>query len=401
MSRREPPVVHVAARRFSGRRRLMIGGVLILVTAIAGWWWISAPNRLLRQAESLLPNQPGQADALAEESLAAGVSASSRAWLVRCRAQLLMSHPLEAMGAFTQIANPEQCDPVAWCLLIEEAQAADDELLVDLAAMAALRFRNERARVLRLVLPLKAQTLPVEEVRELAGELRRMAAKDAQAWYALGVTEQVQGHLDDALAAFRQAVAHSHESQPVGLTVRRKLVQLLIDLGEYSEAESLSAEVLKSSATTSGDQIRLAQLRHAAGDRAEAKQLLDELLACDSDNLPARLLRGALLAELDELKTARAEFEQCVKMAPFLAETHYRLSQTLTRLGETTAATRHLREYRRLSELQLRVLEVHRRRAAAPHDPRLMGEMADLLEALGQPNTANEWRRAAQALQKR
>lgn len=401
MSRREPPVVHGAVSNFTGRRRLVISGAFVLVAAITGWWWITAPNRWLRQAESLLPKQPAQADALAEEALMASVSASSRAWLVRCRAQLLLNHPLEAMGAFTQLAHPEQCDPVAWCSLIEEAQAANEGLLIDLAASAALRFREERARVLRLVLPLKVQTLPEKEVAELVEELRRVAGKDAQAWRALGVTEQSRGRLADALSAYRQAVSLSEVSQTFGLTARRELAQLLIDLGQFPEAEPLVAEVLKSTSANREDQLRLTQLRRAAGDKNGAKQLLDELLAREPESLPARLLRGTLLGDLDQLDAARADFEQCLHIAPFHAEAHYRLSQTLLRQGDPTSAAQHVREYRRLSELQRRLLEVNRRRAAAPQDPALLREIADLLEALGQPNTAGEWRRAAQALQKR
>lgn len=394
----EPTVSTTEPRRCTPR---FAAASLIVVTASAfGLWWYVSPWRWTRQAEAILARDPTQADSLAEAALNDGTNAASRAWLVRCRAQLALRHPLEALGAFAQIKHPEQCDVVAWCALIEEAQAAEHTLLADMAMKTALRFRNERARVLTLVLPAKAGLLPEPEVAELVQELRGLASQHPAAWRAIGLTEQSRGRLAEAVEAYRQVLALSDVSQPIGLASRRELAQLLIDLGQFSAAEPLVAEVLLLVPALSEDQLRLAQLRRSMSDRAGAEKLLNELLTKEPENLPARLQRGALFVELQQLDAAQADFEHCLRIAPFHDEAHYRLSQTLLRQGDTLGAAKHLREHRRVSKLKLQVFEINQQRTVAPQDPKLMDNMADLYEALGQPSRSAEWRRLAQSARK-
>lgn len=393
----EPQVALIQPRRRVPR----FAAVSLIMVALAtfGVWWYVSPWRWIRQAEAILAREPAQADALAEAALTNGTNAESRAWLVRCRAQLALRHSLEALGAFSQIKYPEQCDAAAWCALIEESQAAEHTLLTDMAMSATLQFRDERVRVLTLILPAKASLLPETEVGELVQELRGLAGQHPASWRAIGLAEQSRGRLAETVEAYRQALALSEVSQPIGVLCRRELAQMLIDLGEFSAAEPLVLEVLKASTSVTGDdQVRLAQLRRSSGDRVGAKKILDELLSHETEHLPALLLRGTLLTELDQLSAARADFTKCLQISPSHAEAHYRLSQALLRQGETALATKHVREHQRLSDLQQRLLELGRRRSVSPQDRQLTLEMADLLEASGQPNNAAELRRAAEAL---
>lgn len=393
----EPHVAMIPPRRRVPRFAAL--SLIVVALAAVGVWWYVSPWRWIRQAEAILAHEPAQADALAEAALNNGTNAESRAWLVRCRAQLALRHPLEALGAFSQIKHLEQCDAAAWCALIEESQTAGHTLLADMAMSAALQFRDERARVLTLILPTKASLLPEAEVGLLVQELRGLAGQHPASWRAIGLAEQSRGRLAEAVEAYRQTLALSEVSQPIGVLCRRELAQLLIDLGEFSAAESLVLEVLKASTSVTGDdQVRLAQLRRSSGDRAGAKKILDDLLSHQTEHLPALLLRGTVLTELDQLPAAKAEFTKCLQISPSHAEAHYRLSQLLLRQGEIDLAAKHVREHQRLSDLQQRLLELGRRRTVTPQDPPLMLEMADLLEGLGQPNTAAELRRAAEAL---
>lgn len=400
MSRDNRPIDLAPPTNSHWRRKLTIAGGMLLIAAAGGLWWITAPDRWVRQAESLLTQHPTQADALAEEALVAGTSMTSRAWLVRCRAQLQMRNIIEALGAFSQVQHPEECETAAWCALIEEAQVADHTLLADLAMSAALKLPRDRGRMLTLVLPDKASMLPDDDVAKLVDELRGLAGSQAACWRVIGLVEQARGRLTDAVVAYRTALANSSVSQDIGRTIRRELSQLLLDLGQFAEADPLIQETIQSSSPKIEDQLRLAQLRRANGDRSGARQLLDDVLATETKNLPAHLLRGTVLAELDQLTEAQQDFEWCLRAAPFHAEAHYRLSQTLLRLGNSAAAEQHVREHQRLSELQRRLLEVNRRRFAAPQDAQLMDEAATILESLGQPAQAAHWRRAAESVRK-
>ncbi len=395
------PLNHRAAPNSPRKPRIRVISVSVVVAVIVatcGLWWYMSPWRLLRQAEGILARDPAQADALAESALNASTGRGSQAWLIRCRAQLALGNPLEALGAYAQIKEPEQCTVANWCALIEEAQVAHHTMLADRALSVVLRFGSDRARVLTLALPLKASTLAEPEVLELVQELRRLAGTQADCWRAVGLTEQVRGRYAEALEAYRQAAKNSDVSQPIGLSSRRELAQLLITLGQLSEAEPLVTEVMSKSQALSEDQLRMAQLRRSTGDRIGAEQLLNEVLETEPNSLPALLLRGIVRAEQQQFPEAQADFEHCLRMAPFHDEAHYRLSQILRRQGDSSGANKHLQESHRLSELKRRVLEINRRREFAPQDPKLMEELAEVFETLGQPRTSAEWRRAAQAV---
>ncbi|MCX7420006.1 MAG: hypothetical protein NT013_10775 [Planctomycetia bacterium] len=377
-----------------------ISVVVAVVVASVGIWWYMSPGRWLQQAELILVSDPAQADALAEAAINANTGKLSQAWLIRCRAQLALEKPLEALGAYALIKQPDQCAVSDWCALIEEAQAAHHTLLTDMALSVVLRLGSERARILTIVLPLKANTLSEPEVLELVQELRRLAGTSAESWRAIGVTEQIRGRFAESLEAYRQAVTQSDVSQRIGVSSRRELAQLLIVLGQFSAAEPLVAETLDAQITCSEDQLRLAQLRQATGDQVNAEKLLNEVLLKEPDNLPARLLRGTLFVELHQLTNAQDDFEHCLRVAPFHDEAHYRMSQILRRQGNSSGAAKHLQESRRVANLKLRVLEINRRRETSLQDPQILEEMADVYDALGQSNSSSEWRRAAEALRK-
>ncbi len=379
-------------------RIISVSVSVVVAVMVVGLWWSTSPWRWLRQAEGILARDPAQADELAEAALNAGTGKGSQAWLIRCRAQLALEKPLEALGAYAQIKQPNQCQVADWCALIEEAQAAHHTLLADIALTAALQFGRERARVLTLVLPAKVSTLSEKEATELVQELRRLSGSRAECWRAVGITEQALGRFTEAVEAYRQAVAQSSIAQPIGLSSRRELAQLLIILGQFSAAEPLVTEVLHGAVALIDDQLRLAQLKRSRGDRDGAEQLLNEVLEKDRENLPALLLRGTVRAEQEQLATAQSDFERCLQIAPHHDEAHYRLSQILRRQGDSSGATKHLQENRRLSELKRRMLEINTQRETAPQDPQLMDELADLFEALGQPRTSAEWHRAAQTV---
>lgn len=374
--------------------------VVAVVMAVVGIRWYMSPGRWLRQAELVLGSDPAQADALAESAINANRVNLPQAWLIRCRAQLALGKPLEALGAYALIKQPEQCVVSDLCALIEEAEAAHQTMLADMAATAALRHESDRVRVLALALPLKANMLSEPEASELVQELRQLSGSRADCWQAVGITEQVLGQYAEAVDAFRKAVNCSDVTQPVGLSTRRQLAELLIILGQFSEADLLVTEVLHSAPPLSEDKLRLAQLRRSTGDRDMAEQLLDQVIENEPENLLALMLRGISRAEQEQIAKAQADFEHCLRIAPLHDEAHYRLSQMLRRRGDLLGAAKHLKESQRLSEMKRRILEINRRRETALQDPQLMEEMADIYDALGQSSSSSEWRRTAESLRK-
>ncbi len=372
---------------------------LTLVGAIA-YWWYTEPDRTARQAASLIETDPARADALAEAAIAAGTSLDSQAWLTRCRAQLAMGKPLEALGAYAQIRDPKRCDAEAWCDLLERAQRSGDLVLTDMCASVALTLPSHRQRLLSLALPLKAGLLSATEESRLLDELRELAGDNAAAWSAIGRVERLRGHLAASVAAYERAVAGSAGATATGTGNRRELARLLIDLGQFDRAKPLVTELQQSTADDADDLLLAARLQHAEGDLSGAKLSLDRLLKNKPDHLAARLLQGSLLAEEQAWDEAITVFQECLRRQPHVPESHYRLGQAYVRKGDAVAAARHFSEQRRLAALQRDLLTAQQKRNAEPPTPELLDEIASIHRQLGDLNAAKEWNRAATALRR-
>ncbi len=363
-------------------------------------WWYTEPNRTARQAASLLPTDPARADALAEAAIASGTSLDSQAWLTRCQAQLALGKPLEALGAYAQIRDPQRCDAAAWCDLLERAKQSGDLVLADMCASVALTLPSHRRCLLSIALPLKAGMLATTEESRLLDELRALAGDDAAAWSAIGRVERLRGHLAASVAAYQQAVAGSARTTAVGSGNRRELARLLIDLGQFDQAKPLVMELQQSVANDADDLLLSARIQHAEGDLPGAKRSLDRLLTNKPDHLAARLLQGTLLAEIQAWDEAIAVFQECLRRQPHFPETHYRLGLAYVRKGDATAAARHFSEQRRLAALQRDLLAAQQKRNAGPPTPELLDEIAAIHRQLGDLNAAHEWNRAATALRR-
>ena len=377
------------------RRAFTLLVVFASVLIAIGYCLHTLPERWLRQAGDLLASAPTKADALAVDVISLGFGNQDQAWLIRCRANLAQRNQLEALGAFSQIKQPENCVIDDWCKLIEETQAVGHSVLVNTVLSTTLRLKTERSRLLTLALPLKANTLDEAESVELVKELRHIASEMPECWQAIGKTELALGRFAESVEAYRNAVSQSDVSTPIGLSVRRVLAQIQLTLGLYLEAESLVIEVMRQSPNQDDDQLQMAQIKLAIGDRSGAQQLLNDLINRAPENLQARKLRGELFVAMNELKRGQEEFEFCLRVAPYDDEMHYRLSQTLIRQGNLSDAAKHLQESRRISVLKRKLIDINRRRANSPQDPTLMEDLADTFESLGQQSTSDEWRRNA------
>ena len=386
------PQIATTAQVKTRRRVFTLLTLLAAVLVSFGYWLHTLPGRWLRQAGDILVSTPAKADALAVDVITLGWGNQDQAWLVRCRANLAQHNEFEAIGAFSQIKQPENCVVDDWCKMIEEAQATRHQLLVDMSLSTTLRMKTERSRLLTLALPLTANTLDEAESVKLVEELRHFASGEPECWRAIGKAEQALGRFAESVEAYRRAVSQSDVSTPIGALVRRELAQIQITLGQYSEAESLVIDVMRQPPMQDGDQLQMAQIKQATGDRFGAQQLLNELINRTPENLQARILRGALFVALNDLKRGQEEFEFCLRYAPYDEEIHYRLSQTQIRQGKLSDAAKHLQESRRISDLKRKLIEINRRRANSPQDPKLMDELSELFAALGQPNTSAQWR---------
>src|SRR5215212_2539606 len=78
-----------------------------------------------------------------------------------------------------------------------------------------------------------------------------------------------------------------------------------------------------------------AKYKFNSGRWQEAIATLDSIIASDSKNAEAYLLRGRTRHILGDAQQALADFDHAIEFSPKLSEAHYQRSQALRALGET------------------------------------------------------------------
>jgi tetratricopeptide (TPR) repeat protein len=95
--------------------------------------------------------------------------------------------------------------------------------------------------------------------------------------------------------------------------------------------------------------VNLGCLLHDRGRLADAEVHYRAALAQGPDDAVAWFDLGVVLEDQERLAEARAAYERSLGCDPACADAHYNLARVHDRLGETAAALRHLREYKRLA----------------------------------------------------
>jgi Tfp pilus assembly protein PilF len=143
------------------------------------------------------------------------------------------------------------------------------------------------------------------------GEAPVALTATAEGWYAIGV-ELEEGDAEQARAAYERALA--------------------LDPG-HADAH-----------------VNLGCLEHEAGRLARAEHHYRAALALRPDDATAAFDLGVVLEDLGRLDEARAAYERSLAADPGSADAHYNLARLHDRLGDTSAAIRHLQAYRVLRE---------------------------------------------------
>ena len=94
--------------------------------------------------------------------------------------------------------------------------------------------------------------------------------------------------------------------------------------------------------------VNLGCILHDAGKLADAEAHYRAALALRPGDSVAWFDLGVVLEDQERLAEARSAYEASLGCDPACADAHYNLARVHDRLGETAAALRHLRAYRRL-----------------------------------------------------
>jgi tetratricopeptide (TPR) repeat protein len=142
--------------------------------------------------------------------------------------------------------------------------------------------------------------------------------------------------------------------------------------------------------------LGLASCQRRAGNREDARQMLDLLLTVQPGNAQALSERGQLALEADQPAEAEKWLRRAVAVAPYEREAVYALSQCLFKQkGKDVEAQQWLARLQRIDADLKRMTEVMQRIHRSPRDPSLRAEAGLLLIQNGQEKEGLRWLQSA------
>jgi tetratricopeptide (TPR) repeat protein len=195
---------------------------------------------------------------------------------------------------------------------------------------------------------------------------------------------------EEAIASFRRAVAVDGEDEQA----RRRLALALVRADRANEAiEHL--EVLRRQCTDAEVLLGLARSRRSLGQVAQARRLLDEVLALQPRNAEALSERGKLALQTGRAAEAEGPLRQALALAPYDRETNYTWYLCLRQLGRAAEAARALETVQRIRADRQRVSELRRKVAASPREASLRCEVGLIFLRNGQTREGLRWLHSA------
>ncbi len=356
-----------------------LGLSLLIILLLTGLWWYGVrPLMLVRQARAILTTDPQTAAGLLEDAVASSLTSQRDAEVLWTRALVRSGQGEEALGCFSLIQAPELAEAGGLLDLANDAMQAQLTLLAVLALEAIPHTSPRRSDALSGLVHIKQLYGEHAAALKLAAEWTQLQPQNPAPWLARALTHEQQLSFTEATQNYREFLAR--ENAPVqrseGL---RSLVRLLILLGEREEARQLQDELSRLQTTLAVvDHFHEAQLRRLEGNIDGAWREIEQVLEADASDLNARELRGTLAMDRHEYARAATDFEAILKQQSWNKAAHYKLAQTLAKLGREAESASHFAENRRLLQLSTRILDLRNK------PDRTADETAELIHAMEQ-----------------
>ncbi len=378
--------------RPKSRRRLL--RALALLGALACAALLAAPHlsawRHLRAARSDLDRRRAD-DALDH------LRPVLRVWPNSRSAKLLAARACRYAGDFEQAeAYLDACQA--------PGVDAPDEVLLEWAMFHAAvgdfasseEFLRERAQKDVVAAPLAFEALA-------SGYLRTYRVLDAQhcldRWIELepgraapyvlrgNLYRQVNAY-QKAVEDYRRAVELDADNEPA----RLGLATCLQEIGRYDEALK-HLEAARARRPDDPDLlVRLARSHEAVGQRKQARQLLDKVLADKPEYVAALRQRGRMAMLDGDLPEAESWLTRAAAASPNDYQAQFALFQCLEQEGKKDEAKVQGAKAQRLKDVLERIGEISQTRMPTdPHNPALHAEMGVLHLRLGNDEAGENW----------
>jgi predicted Zn-dependent protease len=249
----------------------------------------------------------------------------------------------------------------------------------------------EKPLILEALAQGNIDTYHLGRARHYLDELLAQDPDSALGLMWMGWLYETSGKADAALANYRRAL-EVHPRQPA---VRLRLAQLALVHDNVDEAVGHLTELRRRRYKPPEVLLALARCRIQQGDFAEARSLLDELLADSPDDSGALLERGKLALQDGNPEGAERRLRRAAELTPQDRVALKSLVEALSAQGKTGQAEEVATRLKHVEAEQRRLEEVFKRMGEAPTEPHLWYEAGVICLRNGQLHEAERWLRGA------
>jgi Tfp pilus assembly protein PilF len=180
----------------------------------------------------------------------------------------------------------------------------------------------------------------------------------ARLWLALGIAQQVEGKMTEALQSFERSLKIDSKSVPA----MSYLASSFIEKAQYSEAVKLYRRALAQEEKNAILHYLLADtlLKIPETEAAVIQKHLERAVHLDPKFAQAHLTLGKFYTRSENWQKALNAFEQALRYEPNVAEIHYQMGRTLARLKRAEESKKAFEKYKKLNETQAAQKETDR-----------------------------------------
>jgi predicted CXXCH cytochrome family protein len=242
------------------------------------------------------------------------------------------------------------------------------------------------------------RTRQYRDSEQILKQAAALAPDNATTWNELGLTDQSEAKLPDALAAFQKSITLNPD-----LPQARNNLGVIQSQTDPSQAQSSFREAIRIQPDYADAHVNLANLLAQNGNPTEALQHFETALKLRPEDAPTRYNYAMTLGRARRFDEAQQQLEECLRLDPKQAEAHLTLGDLLMAKGETTKALLHYRKAVELRPSEGRAnlalaaaliatgnpteARPHLQKAATDPNPEIRDQAAQALRTLPLPNS--------------
>lgn len=203
------------------------------------------------------------------------------------------------------------------------------------AARAAMELEPKSVAPRLMLARAHIATGRIEEAEKQFRELKSIAPDDPVAYQALGNFYAQTGAWEKSIAEFQSVLASKND-----ITVKQRLIDILIERQRFNEAEALNQDVLKTNNDNALAHFAQGRILIARDQKQDAATALQKAAVLAPSSPEIHYLLGTVNASLGNAEQAKKSFGKALELQPGLTDASVALASLAAAAGDKDAALR-------------------------------------------------------------